>query len=358
MTGDPKNWIILEPYYGGSHRYLVDGLRAKLGLELELWTLPPRKWKWRMRGAAPVFAERWHREQPHVAGIFTSSLLNVAELRGLLPPEARSLPITLYFHENQLNYPVRVDDFRDYHYGWINILSALAADHLLWNSEYNRDSFFDALPNFISKMPDHRPTGIIEKLEAKSEVLPVPIAAGPLTEPAQNETCRILWNHRWEHDKGPEEFFHALMKLQDEGLEFDLSVLGQKFSDVPKIFSEAKEVLSSKIRRWGFVESLEEYRDELASADLVVSSAQHEFQGLSVLEAVASGARPLLPNALAYPEIWPGDFLYEPGRLRSALRECIKNWPWAEDSAPRDIALSYSWEALTPSWRLQFADRS
>lgn len=354
----PKPWIILEPYYGGSHRSLVDGLRANLGLDLELWTLPPRKWKWRMRGAAPVFAERWHREQPQVEGIFTSSLLNVAELRGLLPPEARSLPITLYFHENQLNYPVRVDDFRDYHYGWINILSALAADQLLWNSEYNRDSFFDALPNFISKMPDHRPSGIVEKLVSKSQVLPVPIAPGPSIESAQNDTCRILWNHRWEHDKGPEEFFQVLMKLQDEGLEFELSVLGQKFSDVPKIFSEAKEVLASKIRRWGFVESFDEYRMELASADLVVSTAQHEFQGLSVLEAAAGGARPLLPNALAYPEIWPSDFLYEPGRLRGALRECIKNWPWAPDSGPRDIALAYSWKALTPSWRLQFADRS
>ncbi len=351
-----KPWIILEPYYGGSHRSLVDGLCRNLGLDLELWTLPPRKWKWRMRGAAPVFAERWHAERPDVAGIFTSSLLNVAELRGLLPTEARNLPITLYFHENQLNYPVRVDDFRDYHYGWINILSALAADRLLWNSTYNRDSFFSALPGFISRMPDHRPAGVIEKLQAKSQILPVPITPGPPIDAAQNETCRILWNHRWEHDKGPEEFFNALMKLQDEGLEFELAVLGEKFSDVPKVFSESKEALASKIRRWGFVESLDEYREELARTDLVVSTAQHEFQGLSVLEAAAGGARPLLPDALAYPEIWPSDFLYEPGRLLSALRDCIKNWPRASDPRPRNIALTYSWEALTPAWRGQFVD--
>ncbi len=349
-------WLILEPYYGGSHRALVDGLCDRLGREFQLWTLPPRKWKWRMRGAAPVFADRWRREQPEVAGIFTSSLLNVAELRGLLPEGARDLPILLYFHENQLNYPVRVDDFRDYHYGWINILSALAADRLLWNSSYNLESFLEALPSFVSKMPDRRPEALLERIREKSMILPVPVDLGPVSEEEMGERCRVLWNHRWEHDKGPEEFFEALMKLDKEGLDFEVSVLGESFSETPAIFGKAREVLASKVRSWGFKESVKDYWAELARADLVVSTARHEFQGLSVLEAAAQNARPLLPRSLSYPDIWPEDFLYEPGRFRSALREHIRDWPWSVDPRPREVALRYSWDALSPSWRLLFDD--
>ncbi|MCB9513727.1 MAG: DUF3524 domain-containing protein [Candidatus Latescibacteria bacterium] len=86
-----RPWILIEPYYGGSHRHLIDGLVARLSgpLRFERWTLPPRRWKWRMRGAALHFAERWRRERPDAAGIFVTSLLDAAALRGLLPRGGR-----------------------------------------------------------------------------------------------------------------------------------------------------------------------------------------------------------------------------------------------------------------------------
>ena len=48
----------LEPYDGGSHRAFREGLTAHSRHEIRAWTLPPRFWKWRMRGAAPWFADR------------------------------------------------------------------------------------------------------------------------------------------------------------------------------------------------------------------------------------------------------------------------------------------------------------
>jgi glycosyltransferase involved in cell wall biosynthesis len=42
----------------------------------------------------------------------------------------------------------------------------------------------------------------------------------------------------------------------------------------------------------------------------VVSTALHDYQGLSVAEAMASGCHALVPDRLAYPEIVPQEFRY------------------------------------------------
>ncbi|MCB9513728.1 MAG: DUF3524 domain-containing protein [Candidatus Latescibacteria bacterium] len=90
------------------------------------------------------------------------------------------MPLLLYFHENQLAYPVRVDDRRDEHYAWTNVQSAAAADRVLWNSAYNRDSFLTALPEFLRRLPAPRLPGLVEQLRARSTVLPVPAALAEL----------------------------------------------------------------------------------------------------------------------------------------------------------------------------------
>ena len=41
--------------------------------------------------------------------LFCSDMLNLAELKGLAPRILGSLPSVLYFHENQLTYPVQVE---------------------------------------------------------------------------------------------------------------------------------------------------------------------------------------------------------------------------------------------------------
>jgi len=44
--------LMIEPYWGGSHRAFLQGLRRELGMTCTLLTLPPRKWKMRMQLAA------------------------------------------------------------------------------------------------------------------------------------------------------------------------------------------------------------------------------------------------------------------------------------------------------------------
>jgi len=79
-------------------------------------------------------------------------------------------------------------------------------------------------------------------------------------------------------------------------------VIGESFGEVPEIFNSAKKCFSDQIDRWGYQPSRQEYEAALLDADVIVSTADHEFFGIGVVEAVAAGAYPVVPRRLAYPE--------------------------------------------------------
>ena len=301
--------LALEPYYGGSHRAFLDGWRRHSRHHWTLLQLPPNKWKWRMRQSPLLFA--WQAEEALARGarfdlLFCSDMLPLAEFFGLAPAPLRDLPSVVYFHENQLTYPFRFKKERDYHFGLSNISSALAADEVWFNSAYHRDAFLDAIPTFLSKMPDHRPLAAEEKIRAKSQVHHPGIESDSTKTPRPERRpgpLHILWAARWEHDKDPETFFKAIRRLHRQGNDFRLSVVGERFRERPAVFDDAQKLYADRILNWGFLEKRSDYEAALREADVFVSTARHEFFGLSTVEAMAAGAFPLLPRRLTYPEL-------------------------------------------------------
>eukprot|EP01118_Nematostelium_gracile_P018409 TRINITY_DN8170_c0_g1_i2.p1 TRINITY_DN8170_c0_g1~~TRINITY_DN8170_c0_g1_i2.p1 ORF type:complete len:277 (-),score=48.98 TRINITY_DN8170_c0_g1_i2:21-851(-) len=236
-------------------------------------------------------------------------MLNLAELVALRK-DLIGLKKVLYFHENQLVYPNRFVKDRDFQFGWNQIMSALTADIVLFNSLFNLNSFLAAIPSFLKTLPEGqwRPKGIDELIRKKSTVLYFPIEMPIVIKHTKKEgPLHILWNHRWEFDKRPDLFFEALFKLKNCGCQFKLSVLGESFVDSPPIFEQAKEVLSDHILNWGYQETKDDYYQILEQADVVVSTTDHEFFGVSVVEAIARGCYPLCPNRLVFPEYLSAD---------------------------------------------------
>lgn len=299
--------LVLEPYYDGSHKAFLEGWRNQSHHKWALLQLPGYTWKWRMRHSAITFAQEIHQQlntgRQRWDCILCSDMLNLAEFKGLAPPLLRDCPTVVYFHENQLTYPVRVEHERDYQFAMTNFSTALAADAVWFNSQYHCDAFLTALRSFFARMPDYAPTVAVDLIQQKSEVHCPGIEVPFDPRKRRPGPARILWAARWEHDKNPEDFFAALRELRQRAKSFRLSVIGQGFQEQPPIFKQAHAQFAAHIDHWGFQQSRQAYLDRLREADIVVSTANHEFFGIGMIEAMAAGAFPLLPQRLAYPEI-------------------------------------------------------
>lgn len=309
--------LLLSAYDAASHQYWRDGLmEAEPEAEWTILTLPPRFFAWRIGGNALSFGvgEREKMSQNYDL-IIATSLTDIATIKGLHPHLAATRTI-VYFHENQFAYPD--NDGQSQPQNLVeaqmrSIYSALAADTVLFNSEYNRRTFLDGAAALLTKLPDHVPAGVCASIEAKSKVLPVPLHkdafAPPIREP--NQPLTIVWNHRWEFDKGPDRLLLVLRELKKAGLDFRIHVLGQQFRQQPEAFAQIKAEFAAHIGRWGFIKSKEEYREVLRRSHIVLSTALHDFQGLAMQEAMATGCAPIAPDRLAYPEYIPAENLAE-----------------------------------------------
>ncbi len=301
-------WLV-EPYYSGSHQAWADGFQAHSRHQVRLLTLPGRFWKWRMQGGAVTLARRAQALEARPDLILASDMLNLPVFLALGGQILGQVPVALYFHENQLTYPLQAGEKRDLHYGFINYASALRADAIFFNSAYHLEAFYDGLPRLLKHFPDYNELWTVAALRAKSEVLPLGLDLAGLDshrpEGPRGGQPLILWNHRWEYDKDPETFFRTVYALVDEGVEFGLILLGESFRNWPAEFLEARERLADRIVHFGYAEDRAAYARLLWQADVVVSTALHEFFGAAIVEACYCGCSPILPRRLSYPELVP-----------------------------------------------------
>lgn len=344
--------LALNVWHGGSHRAFLDGWIRHSRHDFTVLSLPPSVWKWRMRHAAVTFGREVAELDHEFDVLFCTDMLNLAEFKGLCPPHIRELPTVVYFHENQLTYPVQQAEERDLHFAYSNFTTALSADAVWFNSDFHRREFLDALGPFLKRMPDHSHADAVEFIAQKSSVQSPGIAPGERRE-RRSGPIRLLWASRWEHDKNPELFFASVKELRSSGCCFRLNVLGESFRNSPVCFAEARDELDEHIDHWGYAESRADYLQVLADSDIVVSTASHEFFGIAVVEAVAAGCIPVVPHALAYPETL-GNTAYFHDSTESGVVNAIRaantsppilpdvsRYHWTQRAAEMDLAITH-----------------
>lgn len=353
--------LALEPYYNISHSVFLEGYRRYSRHKVDVWSLPGRKWKWRMRGSAYYFSDLAGKEPPGQEPdlILASDFLNLADWKAISPQGYRELPALLYFHENQASYPVSRHSSGDHDYGWINLSSCLAADRVLFNSSYHKGEFLEATREALGLMADGVPEDLAERVEGKSGVFPVGIDFEPhdraLLEGSglKEGPPVILWNHRWEYDKRPEVFVDALLGLLEMKVDFRVVICGESFDRSCPAFRNIEQVLGDRLLHLGFYEDRNDYLRAVVGSRVVVSTAAHEFFGISVVEAMYLGCVPVLPRALSYPEILPAELhercLYsDPEQLPGFLAASLGTDPGDVAGVIRNAAAGYHWQKLAP----------
>lgn len=359
--------LVLSAYHADSHRHWLDGLMRHLpNIEWTVLSLPARYFSWRIRGNSLSWAmqQRALLTAPYDV-VLATSMTDLSALRGLVPELGR-IPTVVYFHENQFSYPQNVQQRSGVEPQILNIYTALAADKVLFNSDYNRRTLLDGADSLLAKLPDFAPRAEVAAQLADSQVLPVGIELHDYTPRPTGARLSVLWNHRWEYDKGPDRLLALVKECAEHALPLDFYIAGQQFRHHPEEFAEIKAVIEHSdvlvLCQWGYVADARRYEEMLSRCDVVLSTAIHDFQGLAILEAVAQGCTPLIPDRLCYPE-WFGeayrytasdDLQLEAGACRIQLQNLLLQ-KVRGNSVPVDVS-ALSWRQLAPRYKQIFED--
>jgi len=350
--------LLIDPYFTGSHKSWAINYQKNSRHTIDILELKGQFWKWRMHGGAVTLARLFNQSNLNPDLILATDMLDLTTFLSLTRNRTSHIPATLYFHENQLSYPWSPTDRdvqkdRNKQYGFINYSSALTADYVLFNSRYHQKSFIEESDKLLKHFPDNNELDSIQVIKDKSNVLPLglDLQAFDAHKTNYDGTPLLLWNHRWEYDKNPEIFFETLFKLDKNGVDFKLVVLGENFKMSPSIFDEAKIKLKDKIVRFGYCESFSEYAQWLWKADILPVTNIQDFFGISIMEAVYCNTYPLLPNRLTYPELLPTEYhdnhIYEHDKdLYEKLNECISNIGEIRNKKLSTVAEQYDWSQM------------
>jgi glycosyltransferase involved in cell wall biosynthesis len=323
-----------------------------------------------MHGGSVTLAREFLALQDIPDVLLATDMLDLGTFLALTRNRTHNLNAALFMHENQLTYPLpeeagqgamrRQGGERDQHYAFINYSSMMTAELIVFNSRFHLRELLGALPRFLGQFPEYRELQNLEAIENKCRVSPVGIDWRFLREQqvrmSPREVPLILWNQRWEYDKNMAEFFSALDCLASEGVAFEVALCGQAFQKQADEFQPQIDRLGPRVVHSGYApEAL--YTKLLGEADIVVSTALHEFFGISIIEAIACRTFPIVPNRLSYPEVIPSEFhsdcLYNSfGTMLEKLRVALKD---RENTGRQASELSermelFDWRKVAPAY--------
>lgn len=364
------NILLLVPFFTGSHARWAKEYAQYSQHKVHILSMTGHHWKWRMHMGAVILAKQVLAYKGAIDLILTTDMLDVATFAGLIRPKLPNVPIVTYFHENQLTYPWSPTDKdvklkRDNHYSFINYTTALVSDAIFFNSLYHKTSFLTALPTFLKQFPDYHNIESVEAIAKKSKVLYLGLDVRKFDKyrPAKPKSIAdpplLIWNHRWEYDKNPIDFWETMVALKQQGLSFQIAALGQQFKKIPPSIKAAKENLSNNIIHWGYAENLETYASLLWKGDILPVTAYQDFFGGSVVEAMYCNCYPLLPKRLSYLEHIPQEkyfrhFYDTKYGFKQKIITFIKNLLNVRKNNTQSYVSQYDWSIMATQYDASF----
>lgn len=346
--------LLIEPFLAGSHLAWAEGWRQRSRHDVHVLGGSGGRWRRSMRSGSAMFAD-WAAEWVASHGspdlVVGTNMLDLASFLGLSREVLGFVPTVQFMHENQLSYPRQVGEPLDSGLAWMQWRGLVAADEVWCNSEYHRTALLESLMMLDDGAESAVDTSSIASkmwvghlgidLDACRRVFP---ASGP-------RRPLVVSNQRWHHDKDLGSVLRAIRTALDRGFDCDVALLGEPTGGEADALAPLIDELGKAVVVRGHLPR-NEYLDVLRRADVVVSAARNENFGIAVVEAIAAGAWPVVPDALAYPEVIPTEFhascLYERGGLGTRLREVLGRVTAGEPS-PVGLAASmarFDWSVV------------
>ncbi|MEQ8717227.1 MAG: DUF3524 domain-containing protein [Acidimicrobiales bacterium] len=353
--------LVAEGWFGGSHRQWALGWAAASAHDVRLVTLPAARWKWRLRAGAVRLAEAVRADiaangRPDL--LVVSSMVDAASLVGIARRELRGVPMVGYLHENQLTQPRAPGQNVDEGLALTQWRSMVAADEVWFNSAFHRDDLLGALPGLLNRDRVGESQGdLLADVAGRCRVVPLGVDTADLVavhRPVRRGPPVVVFNHRIAHDKDPGAVLDALATVAGHGVDFELVVTGEGLGSAPSHVRRGLAALGERVRATGHLDRAD-YLRLLCEVDVVVSAARHEFFGVAVVEAVAAGAVPVLPDRLSYPEVIPDRFhdvvLHPDGALGERLASVLGDIDGARrrTAGLREAMLDHDWRVRGPA---------
>ena len=236
-------FILVEPYDGGSHHYFNATLMGYLkesfsGAVVDLVSLSPRHWRLRFLTGHLSLAQMCNELKGHdeKSIIITNSLMDVSAFKSQLRGKLRDCKIVTYFHENQMSYPLNPQspgaafsrNYRDHFYPLVHLNQILASDVTVFNSVFCKSDTFSKVQSWLSSRQEKIEVGPLKKKEEDAYVIPITGFKGEgIRLEFKERPKKIIWNHRWEFDKNPRDFFKVLRALFTKKSDLQAAIMGE-----------------------------------------------------------------------------------------------------------------------------------
>ena len=339
--------LFVESYGAGSHLRIAQILQEQSSHQIDIVLLARDHWRsLAFAGHRAIAAAMKDVPSSHYDAVVFSGPADVARSASALPERWGRVPIISYFHESQWTYPADGVDRLPH---LISHLEAVeASDVVLFNSRYHREVFYKSAWSHQSSFVRAIARRVLSEHWAKADVVSPPVETRR-RESRRGDLLTIAWSARWEQDKRPDLLLRIVDRLLKAGANLELHILGcdmDRWMAAPEM-NDA--ILKAIHPHSGFL-CREEYEAVLSAATLWLSTAEHEFFGVSAIEAAMLGAVPVVPDGLAYRETLPSAFTYPPGDVDAAVRRILAIselsqpviGPWTADACRFDVKLSVS----------------
>ncbi len=227
-----------------------------------------------------------------------------------LPSRGERVPIAAYFHESQWTYPAKSLDRIPHLVSHLETLEL--CDAAWFNSDFHRQSFLGSAWDHPSPTVRSLAREILPAhAQSQSRLSPVRVGRHPIN---RSHEFTIAWSARWEREKRPDIMLAVVRHLLDTGM--------QPPSPYPRSSSSSmagstpyRPVNSICHPSEFWISAKEDYELALANSDVWLSTTEHEYYGVSAIEATLLGALPVVPLDLAYRETLPSAIGYPPGDI-------------------------------------------